>query len=350
MLSRVASSIYWMSRYVERAENVARFVDVNLNLGLDYPEAAPQWSPLVATTGDTELFEDRYGEFSRENVISFLTFDHEAPNSIVACFAKARENARSVREVISSDMWEQVNRAYLMVMDAARSSGPLSAPHDFFTAVKQASQLFVGVTDLTMTHNEGWHFSRLARLLERADKTSRILDVKYYLLLPGVSEVGMTVDELQWAAVLRSASAFEMYRKRHGSITPAKVVEFLMLSRRFPRAVRFCLDKSERSLHAITGTPVGSWTNASEREMGRVVADLAYAETSAMLNDGLHQRIDDLQRRMNLVGDAVDQQFFAMKPTEPEPVDARSSLPPPVPAASVVSVSPAAPPAARSRD
>jgi uncharacterized alpha-E superfamily protein len=335
MLSRVASAIYWMSRYVERAENVARFVDVNLNLALDFPEAAPQWEPLVATTGDTELFAKRYGEASRENVLSFLTFDLEAPNSIISCLQRARENARSVREVISSEMWEQVNRAYLMVMDAASSRTPLDAPHDFFTAVKQASQLFVGVTDLTMTHNEGWHFGRLARLLERADKTSRILDVKYFLLLPGVADVGTTVDELQWAAVLRSASAFEMYRKRHGPITPAKIVEFLMLSRSFPRSVRFCLDKGERSLHSITGTPVGTWSNAAEREMGRVVAELAYAETSAILATGLHQHIDDLQQRMNRVGDAVYATFFAMKPIDTKPLetteDPRSSLPPRMP-------------------
>jgi uncharacterized alpha-E superfamily protein len=341
MLSRVANAIYWMSRYVERAENVARFVDVNLNLALDFPEAVPQWAPLVATTGDTALFGERYGEPSRDNVLSFLTFDLEAPNSIVTCFARARENARSVREIISSEMWEQVNRAYLMVMDAARSRGPLAAPHDFFTAVKQASQLFVGVTDLTMTHNEGWHFGRLARLLERADKTSRILDVKYYLLLPGVADVGMTVDELQWAAVLRSASAFEMYRKRHGSITPAKVVEFLMLSQSFPRSVRFCLDRGEQSLHAITGTPMGTWTLAAEREMGRVVADLAYAETEAMLTRGLHQQIDDLQQRMNRVGNAVHAQFFAMKPVEMTD-DPHSSLPPPSNRSSFPSVAPPA--------
>lgn len=325
MLSRVANSIYWMSRYVERAENVARFVDVNLNLALDFPEAAPQWSPLVATTGDHELFESRYGEASRESVLRFLTFDLEAPNSIVSCFSRARENARSIREVISSEMWEEVNRAYLMVMDAARACVSLTEAHDFFTEVKQASQLFVGVTDLTMSHNEGWHFGNMARLLERADKTSRILDVKYYLLLPGPSHVGMTVDELQWAAVLRSASAFEMYRKRHGSITPAKIVEFLMLNREFPRSVRFCLEKAEGSLHSITGAPVGSWTSASEREMGRVVADLAYAETSAMISEGIHQHIDDFQRRMNRIGDAVHEQFFAMKPTEAADAAPRAS-------------------------
>ncbi|MDB4946760.1 MAG: hypothetical protein JWP97_6294 [Labilithrix sp.] len=327
MLSRVANAIYWMSRYVERAENVARFVDVNLNLGLDFPESSGQWAPLVATTGDTALFAERYGEASRDNVLQFLTFDVEAPNSIFSSLMKARENARSIREVISSEMWEQVNSSYLMVMEAARSRRAFEAHHDFYAAVKQASQLFVGITDLTMTHNEGWHFGRLARLLERADKTSRILDVKYYLLLPRPTDVGLTVDELQWAAVLRSASAFEMYRKRHGSITPAKVVEFLMLSRRFPRAVRFCLDKADRSLHLITGTPEGSWTSASEREMGRVVAQLAYAETSAMLARGLHEQIDDLQQSMNRIGDAVWEQFFAMKPTGEAPsADPRSSL------------------------
>jgi uncharacterized alpha-E superfamily protein len=335
MLSRVADAIYWMNRYMERAENVARVVDVNLHLMLDFPEGVEQWGPLVATTGDEENFKKRYGDdVSRDNVLAFLTFDREAPNSILSCLAFARENARSVREIISSEMWEGINNAYLMVMDAARSKTALDRPHDFFTAIKQASQLFVGVTYLTMSHNEGWHFGRMGRLLERADKTSRILDVKYFLLLPRAMDVGMTVDELQWAAVLRSASAFEMYRKRHGSITPAKVVEFLMLSRRFPRSMRYCLVKAERSLHAITGTPFGSWSNSVERELGRLVAELAYSDPSDMLAHGLHERIDDLQLRMNRVGDAVYATFFAMKPValveeEQARHDPRSSLPPP---------------------
>jgi uncharacterized alpha-E superfamily protein len=326
MLSRVADAIYWMNRYVERAENVARFVDVNLNLALDYPEAAAQWAPLVQTTGDTELFQKKYGDPTRASVLSFLTLDRDSPNSILSCLARARENARSVREIISTEMWEHINHAYLMVMDAARAKTPLEAPHDFFAAVKQASQLFVGITYLTMSHTEGWHFGRLGRLLERADKTSRILDVKYFLLLPRPVDIGTTVDELQWAAVLRSASAFEMYRKRFGGITPSKVVEFLMLSRRFPRSVRYCLNKGERSLHAITGTPLGTWTNPVERELGRVVAELAYADTGEMLAKGLHERIDDLQIRMNVVGDAVHSTFFAMRPIDDPADDARESV------------------------
>jgi uncharacterized alpha-E superfamily protein len=330
MLSRVADAIYWMSRYVERAENVARFVDVNLHLALDFPEGGAQWAPLVATTGDSDMFAKRYGDASRDNVLHFLTFDRESPNSIISCLALARENARSVREIISSEMWEQVNHAYLMVMDAAKSRMALESSHDFFTQVKQASHLFVGTTYLTMSHTEAWHFGRLGRLLERADKTSRILDVKYFLLLPQPSDVGSPLDALHWGALLRSASAFEMYRKRHGAITPAKVVEFLMLDRKFPRSVRYCLNKAERSLHGITGASLGTWTNGAERELGRLNAELSYAVTKEILARGLHEYIDDLQQRLNYVSHSVYETFFAMKPVEPDdavPMD-RRSLPP----------------------
>ena len=334
MLSRVADAIYWMSRYVERAENVARFVDVNLHLALDFPDETPggaQWEPLVAPTGAAEIFAKRYGEASRDNVLHFLTFDRESPNSIISCLALARENARSVREIISSEMWEQVNNAYLMVMDAAKSRMALDGSHDFFTQVKQASHLFVGTTYLTMSHTEAWHFARMGRLLERADKTSRILDVKYFLLLPNPTDVGSTLDALQWGALLRSASAFEMYRKRHHGITPAKVVEFLMLDRKFPRSVRYCLSKAERSLHAITGAALGTWTNGAERELGRLNAELSYAATQEILSRGLHEYIDDLQQRLNYVSQSVYETFFAMKPVEPEEprdAEARRSLPP----------------------
>jgi len=319
MLSRVADAVYWMSRYVERAENVARFVDVNLHLALDFPEGGEQWAPLVATTGDHETFKKKYGEATRDNVLEFLTFDRESPNSIISCLALARENARTVREIISSEMWENVNSAYLMVMEAARSRVALEGSHDFYTAVKQASQLFVGVTYLTMSHNEAWHFGRLARLLERADKTSRILDVKYFLLLPQPSDVGTAIDIVHWAALLRSASGFEFYRKKHHAITPQKVVEFLLLDRKFPRTVRYCLSKGERSLHAITGAAIGTWTNGAERELGRMNAELSYADTNEILARGLHEYIDDLQQRLNYVSKSVHDTFFAMGPHDIDP-------------------------------
>src|SRR5262249_3263760 len=215
MLSRVADSIYWMSRYIERAENVARFVEVNLQLMLDLPVASTgeQWEALVTTTGDHAEFRSRYDTPSPQNVIQFLAFDADNPNAILSCLHAARENARMVREVITSTMWEQLNTFYLLVREAARGRA-LESPHDFFSQVRMASHLFTGVTDATMSHNEAWHFCRLGRKLERADKTTRILDVKYFLLLPAATDVGTPVDDIQWAAVLRSASALAMYRKR----------------------------------------------------------------------------------------------------------------------------------------
>ncbi|HAM72699.1 MAG TPA: hypothetical protein DCM86_13745 [Verrucomicrobiales bacterium] len=318
MLSRVADSIYWMSRYVERAENVARFVDVNLQLMLDAaPGQGQQWEPLVATTGDNDGFEKRYGTPNQENVIQFLAFDPENSNSILSCLRAARENARTVREIISSEMWLQLNKYYLMVNDAAASGRVTASLHEFFSEVKLASHLFAGVTDATMTHGEAWHFCRLGRKMERADKTSRILDVKYFILLRSVDDVGTPFDDVQWAAVLRSASAFEMYRKRFGHISPRKVVQFLLLDREFPRAIHFCLLAARDSLHAISGTPLGTFRHPPEKLLGQLCSDLSFTGVDEIVKGGLHEYLDDLQTRVNQVGAGIHETFFAFKTPTP---------------------------------
>jgi uncharacterized alpha-E superfamily protein len=318
MLARVADSIYWMSRYVERAENVARFIEVNLNLMLDLPVgSAQQWQPLVDTTGDAEEYAKRYGTATQHNVIQFLTFDQENTNSIHSCLRAARENARSVREIISSEMWEQLNEFYLMVNSIAADVGSQTDPQDLFASVKRAGHLFTGVTDATMTHNEGWHFCQLGRMLERADKTSRILDVKYFLLLPTAADVGTTSDDIQWAAVLRSASAFEMYRKRHGRIVPDRIVEFLLFETEFPRAVQYCLMRARGSVHAISGTPAGMFRHPVERLFGELCSELAYARVEAIIAAGLHQYLDRLQTKMNQVGNGISETFFAARGAPP---------------------------------
>jgi len=318
MLSRVADSIYWMSRYIERAENVARFIDVNLNLMLDLPGgSAQQWQPLVDITGDTEAFATRYGAATQQNIIQFLTFDTENESSILSCVRAARENARSIREIISSEMWEQLNQSYLMINTAAGSRGDLTDPQELFASVKMASQMFAGVTDATMTHGEGWHFCRLGRKLERADKTSRILDVKYFLLLPTVDDVGTTVDDIQWAAVLRSASAFEMYHKRHGRIAPSRIVEFLLLDREFPRAIHYCLMAARESVHAISGTPAGMFRSPVEQLLGLLCSELAYAQLDDIIASGLHEYLDELQTKMNQVGHHIRETFFAARVAAP---------------------------------
>jgi uncharacterized alpha-E superfamily protein len=292
MLSRTAEAIFWMSRYVERAENVARFVDVNLNLMLETPFAQQQWMPLVSTTGDHEMFAARYGKPTQENVIRFLTFDEENPNSIISCLQGARENARSTREITSSEMWEQLNTFYLFVADAAKQGARIESLHPFFTKIKESSHTFNGITDATMTHGEAWHFLHMGRMMERADKTSRILDVKYFILLPSAQQVGTPVDEIQWAAVLRSASAFEMYRKLHGRISPTDIVDFLLFNLDFPRAVRFSLNSARQSLHAISGTPLGQFRTNPERLLGQLCSELAYQAVDDIVANGLHEFID----------------------------------------------------------
>ncbi|MBZ0117493.1 MAG: alpha-E domain-containing protein [Sandaracinaceae bacterium] len=312
MLSRVADAVYWMNRYVERAENVARFVDVNLHLALDLPEGAfEQWAPIVATTGDDAWFKRKYGEATRANVMEFLTFDAEYSSSILSCLRAARENARSVREIISSEMWEAINTASLFVTSAAsRGSDVLAHAHDFYAEVKRASQLYLGVSYVTMTHNEAWHFARLARLMERADKTSRIVDVKYFILLPDPDDVGTPYDEIQWAALLKSASAFEMYRKKHGRIAPLQVIEFLLLDPKFPRSLRYCVTKGERSLHAITGTPLDSASTLAEKRLGKLRSELEYGDAKEIVHSGLHEHLDAFQRKLNAVGEAIQSSFF----------------------------------------
>lgn len=316
MLSRVAESIYWMSRYIERAENVARFVDVNLQLLLDQPVGIQaQWEPLVATTGDDDLFFEKYGETTHETVIKFLTFDSENQNSIISCLRAARENARSIRENISSEMWEQINDTYLMLTETPEE-WVMTEPHQFFTDIKLASQLFIGQTDNIMSHSEGWHFCQLGRLIERADKTSRIVDVKYFILLPSVVDVNTSFDDIQWGALLHSASAFEMYRRTHGLISPDNVVHFLLLDRDFPRSVLYCLTNAEESLHAISGTPMETFSNSAEQGLGQLHSEFAYAQVDQILNTGLHEFLDAFQNKLNLVGDDIYRTFFALRPVD----------------------------------
>ncbi len=314
MLSRVADSIYWMSRYVERAENVARFIDVNLNLALDVgPEMERHWDPLIYTTGDHDDFQKRYPEGTQQNVIQFLTFDTQNPNSILCCLRTARENARTVRDMISSPMWEELNKFFLLVKTASQPQ-VLGSPFDFFAQIKLSAYTLDGAVQSTLSHNEAWHFHRMGQLIERADKTSRILDVKYYLLLPQVSDVGTQLDTNQWSALLKSASALEMYRKAHGRMTPQQVAEFLLLDREFPRAVRFCVSRAEHSLLTITGGTRGNFENRAEQYLGRLRSELDYTNIDEVFATGLHEFIDQFQGKMNEVGNAISDTFFAVEP------------------------------------
>jgi len=312
LLSRVADSVYWMARYIERAENVARFIGVNLNLQIDLPLApSQQWQPLIETSGDAETFKERFGLATQARVIEWLAYDSQNLSSIVSCLRFARENARSVRETISSEMWTQVNSMYLQIQ-TQRSLPEPERMLDAFREIRMGCHLFEGVTDATMSHNEAWHFMRLGRMLERADKTSRILDVKYFMLLPSIRDVGTPYDDIHWSAVLKSVSGFEMYRKKYGRITPSDVVDFLVMDNEFPRAVRFCIKSASESLQSITGTPIGAFRYRSEQLMGQLRAELDFTSVETVLRSGLHEYLDRLQLKMNGIDEGLRDDFAVL--------------------------------------
>ena len=311
LFSRVADSVYWMARYIERAENVARFIGVNLHLQLDLAgEGVNQWESIIDASGDEAIFKERVGDATQDSVIRFLVFDAENPNSIFSCLRSGRENARSIRETISSEMWEQINSMYLRIQSRNSSLNFESVP-EFFRDIRMACHLFQGITDTTMTHNEAWHFLRMGRKLERADKSSRMLDVKYFMLLPSLSDVNTPFDDIHWSAVLKSVSGFEMYRKKYGRLSPRDIVAFLVLDAEFPRAIRYSVHMADQSLHAITGTAPGYFQFRSEQLLGQLHADLDFAAVDAILNDGLHEFLDNLQARLNTVDDNIRQEFFS---------------------------------------
>jgi uncharacterized alpha-E superfamily protein len=316
MLSRVANSIYWINRYIERAENYARFIDVNDRLTMDLPPGMrEQWRPLVETTGDHEVFEKKFGEdYSRQNVISFLVFDLGNPNSIISCLSSARENARTVREIISSEMWLQINELYLNVKHGIENdnqdSGNLAGT---LHSIKTGGHAFDGIMDATYSHGEGWHFGIMGRYFERADKTARILDMKYYYLLPGVQDVNSPLDMIQWSALLRSASAYEMYRKRHGKLETKNIIKFLALDRDFPRSMHYCLIAAERSLHAVTGTSIFSFSTEVEKHLGKLRSEMDYTDIEDIMHQGLHEYLDAFQVRHNEISNVIFETFFSIK-------------------------------------
>ena len=302
MLSRVAWSIYWMMRYLERADNVARFVDVNTHLLMDLgmkPDKA-QWLPLVMTSGDEEDFNARYEEANERNVVQFLTFDGQNPNSILSCIEHARENARTIREAIPSEQWETLNELYHLVQKHQRKRA-VSDLKPFYRDIKKAYQQFCGVAENAMSRGQGWHFARVGQLIERADKTARLIDVKYFLLLPKPDMVSTPIDTVQWGAVLKSASAFEMYRKRFHRLHYQDVAEFLLCDEQFPRSVQYCLDHTEKSLAQI----------CAQLDMEPLDPVMTQPDIEQVLSTGLHEYIDAFQLALNALDQSIYQRFFA---------------------------------------
>ena len=313
MLSRVAHSLYWMSRYIERSENVSRLLDVNLQLqndfhGINDAQHEDHSGSILASAGDDTLFETLYEEADSRTVTEFMAFDPRNPGSILSCVFAARENARMVRDQISSDMWLAINELYLFLKERSAVSVCAARPSYFFQHIKISSHLFQGLTDSTYSRNEGWEFIQFGKLIERADKTTRILDVKYHILLPSAVDVGGAVDTVQWQAVLRSASALEAYRRFYvREILPWKVAEFLIFSDTFPRSLHYCVVQIDESLRRILGETGPRPTSAVGRASRRLLADLQSLSITEVLEEGMHEFLLEVQTSLDRIGDEVVQ-------------------------------------------
>jgi uncharacterized alpha-E superfamily protein len=323
MLSRVANGLYWMSRYVERAENTARLVDVNLQLLLNFRNLndstlAGHWIPIVQSTGDEQLFFELYPKSTGENVTEFFVFQNANPNSIVSCVFHARENARTVRDQITVEFWEELNRLYLFLNSPAARARWAQSPSEFFVEVRNSSLLMQGLTDATIVRNEGWWFTQAGRNIERADKTSRMLDVRQTSMpARGVPVLANQAEALGWSAMLRSCSAWDAYKALHGAeVQPAHVAEFLLLSEDFPRSVRFCVQQLDRALRRISGVAEGRFSNDAEKHSGRLLAELQFGTPAEIFELGLHTYIDQLQTKLNAIGEALFQAYI-FQPFQP---------------------------------
>lgn len=312
MLSRVADTIYWMNRYLERVENITRFIEVHLNLLIDLPTGLEeQWQPLMSSSGDITHFEKVHTEYNRENVIPFLIFDIRNPNAILSCLAKARENARTVRERISTEMWRQINHLYLTVNEAkAREVWTLEDWFLFLEIIRQECYGIAGMAHHTLSRSEDWHVAKLGRHLERSDQLTRILNVKYDELMAEGRSTATTLDLIQWGAVLRSISGYEMYQREHGILSPKKIATFLILNADFPRSLRHNVNRLQEALHAITGNRIGSFYLPVEKQIGRLKSSLDYTDEVDITQDGVHVFLDRMQDKLFEVGELLNDYFF----------------------------------------
>jgi uncharacterized alpha-E superfamily protein len=312
MLSRVANSLYWLSRYIERADNVARILDVNLQLLLDFrrlddEHLARHWTPIIQSTGDEEDFFELYDEANGRTVTDYFVFNRKNPNSIISSIAQARENARMVRDQITIEMWEEINRIHLLIRSDRAVDMWDSSPAEFFHEIRASSCDLQGLIDSTIPRNEGWHFLQAGKYIERADKTTRILDLRHETLPErGVPIVVNQTDALEWSAVLRSCSAWDAYRHIHGvDVGPRWVSELLLLSPEFPRSVRFCVAQLDSVLRALSGVPPGRFWNDAEKRSGRLLAELQFGDIEEIFKNGLHEYLDHLQLQLNEVGESL---------------------------------------------
>lgn len=309
MLSRTADHLYWMARHIERAENMARVLDVTYNMSL-VPHAAQNeaalWLPALHIAGDVAAYEEDYGDYTAAGVINYLAMDERNPSSIFGALRSARENARAVRVAMSSETWENINALWLEFSQFFGANLAEGGLREFCDWVKARSHLFRGVSFGTMLRDDAFRFVRLGTFIERADNTARLLDVKYHLLLPKEEEVGGAVDYYEWSAVLRSVSAFQAYQKVFSdTIEPWRVAELLVLRDDMPRSLHACFDEITPVLEQLS-------RRHSEclRLAGELHARLHYGRMDEIFQEGLHEFLTDFIECNNNLGGEIQRSFL----------------------------------------
>jgi uncharacterized alpha-E superfamily protein len=314
LLARYADCIFWLARYVERTENLARILDVNETFARD-SGGGQNWLSIVQLFSDEERFFARHVAADAESVLHFYVLDPANPTSIVSGIRSARENARTLRPLISTEMWVQMNVFHnrLNTLDPAELSP--GRRNQFFSGVKEACQTHTGITDGTFYRDQGWYFYQMGRCIERADQTTRVLDMKYHLLLPRTADIGSPVDVSQWNALLRSAAGYHAYCRLHsGGITPAHVAGFLLLNRRFPRSVYLCIRQTEMLLAELKARYALRGGNEAAEVLDGLRALLSTLTITEILKQGLHEFLDLVQLRLVTVGRTLSYAFFGRKP------------------------------------
>ncbi len=310
MLSRTADHLFWMSRYIERAENLARLLDVTWQMSLvPQSEAAANqsWNAVIALNSLEEAYAKKYDVVNGENVLRFMVSDPDNWSSIHSCLRMARENAHAVRGTVTTEMWETLNSTWLEAREKQFDQLLSAGIGEYFEWVKMRSSLSRGVTIGTLLQDKAFHFIRLGTLLERADNTARILDVKYHGLRPHEDEAA--TDFYQWGALLRSVSGFEVYRKVYRDvITPERVAELLILHRDMPRSLHFCLSGVVKNLELVANNQSGE----TQRQAGLLYSQLRYGRIEDILTDGdgLHEWLTDFMDRIYLLGDGISKDFL----------------------------------------
>jgi uncharacterized alpha-E superfamily protein len=311
MLSRVAESLYWMSRYLERAEHTARIIDVHLTQMLDHAGGIEslRWQRVLRSLRTPQPA----GEADAYSILRLLTFDETNTSSIVSCIESARENARQVREQISSEMWEQLNRLFLQVKQTSMEQIWHAEPHRFLNSVKENIYLFQGITDATMSHSEGWHFIRVGRFLERTTATAALLDTHFSVYLTEETEYeSEPIDYLNWVELLRSCASFEAYCKVYtAALRPARIAEFLLLNAEAPRSIRFACALMQGALQAIAKATGARNQGRAERLAGRLRATLDYDQIEEILSGDIHEYLESIQRQCALIHSGIYQVYIA---------------------------------------